>query len=173
MNVSRCSIIVTQCDIRGRSEKVSSSCYNCLFLEIFQACLCIAIFFFTSFIHTFSNTYQFCSKCFLHTTETFSCFKTVKQSSFLHVFKLYTFYIPLPDFQYAPSVIIPISCQSINISWNKMNNKTIPASTVVNWLCSQICILGSVVSMLLFLSIWLVKEAYSHLQQYCGQSGAL
>lgn len=31
VNVSRCSSIVTQCDVRGRGEKVSFSSYNCLF----------------------------------------------------------------------------------------------------------------------------------------------
>lgn len=125
------------------------------------------------FIQRFSNTYQFsCSEYFLLTTETFSCFKTVKHSSFLNVFKLYKFYIPFQNFQYASSVIISISCQSINISWNGMNNKAISVSIVVNWLCSWICILGTRVSILLFLSIWLVKEAHS-LQQDWGQSAAL
>lgn len=71
VNVSRCSSVVTQCDIRGRSKKVSSSCYNCRFLErdifkccegfvcvcvgfffCFQTCLCITVIFFVSPFHS-------------------------------------------------------------------------------------------------------------------------
>lgn len=89
------------------------------------------------FIHKFPNTSLFSySEYFLYITEAFPYFKTVKHSSFLHIFKLHKFYISFQNFQYAPSVIILISCQSINISWNKMNNKAISVSIVVNWQCS-------------------------------------
>lgn len=140
---------------------------------LFQTCLYITIFLNASFsftdfpVHTGSPALSTYTK---HLD--ISGFKAVKHSSFLSVFKLYKFYIPFQNFQYAPSVIIPISCQSINISWNGMNNKAISVSIVVNWLCSWICILGSGVSTLLFLSVWLVKEEHS-LQQDWGQSAAL
>lgn len=111
-----------------------------IFLNVVRVlCVCVLVFFFVFkpvcvsqssflyllFIHGFSNAYQVCSEHFLDTTEMFSCFKTLWHSSFLHDFKLHKFYIPFQNFQYAPSVIIPINCQSINISWNKMNNKAI------------------------------------------------
>lgn len=90
-------------------------CVLCFF--VFKpVCVSQSSFLYLLFIHGFSNAYQVYSEHFLDTMEMFSCFKTLRHSSFLHDFKLHKFYIPFQNFQYAPSVIIPINCQSINIS---------------------------------------------------------